>query len=93
MMPNAGRGLGREKVVLGSLEELQHRLVFKRRRIGEVDHDLRAGQGVFEPLAGNGVDAARGRGGDNLMAALAQNGDSLRADQPSAADDDDLHGV
>jgi hypothetical protein len=25
------------------------------------------------------------------MAALAQDGDSLRADEPSAADDDDLH--
>ena len=29
MMPDARGGLRREKVVLGSLEELQHRLVFK----------------------------------------------------------------
>src|SRR5260370_10734681 len=45
------------------------------------------------PLAGDGVDAAIGRGGDDLVAALAQNGDGLRADQASATDDDDFHGV
>src|SRR5262249_9617807 len=58
---------------------------------GEVDHDLRPGRGLFEPLGGDGVDARVWRGGDDLMAALAQNGDGLRADQASAADDDDLH--
>jgi len=31
------------------------------------------------------------RGGDQLVAALAQNGDGLRADQAGAAADDDLH--
>ena len=90
-MPDAGSCLRREKVAAGRLEELQHRLVFERRRIGEVDHHLRAGQGLFEPLAGDGVDAAFGRGGNDLVAALAQNGDGLRADQAGAADDDDLH--
>jgi hypothetical protein len=59
---------------------------------GEVDHHLRASQGPFKPLAGDGVDAALGRGGDDLVAALAQNGDGLRANQSGAADDDDLHG-
>jgi hypothetical protein len=62
------------------------------RRIGEVDHHLRAGHGLLEALAGDGVDAAVGRGGDDLVAALAQNGDTLRADQAGAADDEDLHG-
>ena len=52
-----------------------------KERIGEVDHHLRARQGLFEPLAGD------------LVAALAQNGDGLRADQASSADDDDLHGL
>src|SRR5215813_7769337 len=85
MVADARRGLRREKVAAGGLEEYQHRLVFKRGRVGEVDHHLRAGQGLFEPLAGNGVDAGIGRSGDDLMAALAQNGDGLRAD------DDDLH--
>src|SRR6185312_8633236 len=91
MVPDAGCGLRREKVAPGGLEELQHRLVFKRGRIGEVDHHLRAGHGLFDALAGDGVDAAIGRCGDDLVAALAQNGDGLRADQARAAYDDDLH--
>jgi hypothetical protein len=81
MVADARCGLRRHKVAAGGLEEFQHRLVFKRGRIGEVDHRLRAGQGVFEPLAGDGVDAAIGRGGDDLVAAPAQNGNGLRADQ------------
>src|SRR5262245_12038549 len=44
---------------------------------GEVDHHLRAGYGLLEPLAGDGVHAGIGRGGDDLVAALAQNGDGL----------------
>ena len=35
---------------------------------------------------------AIGRCGDDLVTALAQNGDGLRADQAGAADDDDPHG-
>src|ERR1700693_2389907 len=61
--------------------------------MGEVDPHLRAGHGLFEALAGDAVDAGIGRGGDDLVAALTQNGDGLRADQASAADDDDLHGL
>src|SRR6516225_11295326 len=63
----------------------------KRRRVGEVDHHLRAGHGLFEALAGDGVDAGIGRGSDDLVAALTQNGDGLRADQASTADNYDLH--
>src|ERR1700735_4168639 len=91
MMPNARRYLGREKVMFGSVEEFQHRLVFKRRRIGEVDHCLRGGQNLSEPFAGYGVAPAIGGGADDLVAALAQDGARLRADQAGAADDDDLH--
>jgi hypothetical protein len=32
-MPDAGRGLRRENVAAGGLEEFQHRLVLKRERI------------------------------------------------------------
>ena len=39
------------------------------------------------------VMAAAGRGGDDIVATLAQNGNGLRADQAGAADDDDLHGL
>src|SRR5215831_6962503 len=93
MVPDAGCGLRREKVAPGGLEEFQHRLVFKRWRIGEVDHHLRAGHGLLDTLAGDGVDAAIGRGGEDLVTALAQNRDGLRADQAGAANDDDLHGL
>ena len=59
----------------------------------EVNHHLRTRQGLFEPLAGNGVDAALGRGSSDVVAALAQNSDALRADQAGATDDNDLHGL
>jgi hypothetical protein len=39
---------------------------------------------VAAPLAGDGVDAALGRSGDDLVAALAQNSDGLRINQASA---------
>src|SRR6185312_9816293 len=90
-MPDAGFLLRREKVALGSLEEVHDGLVFERWRIGEVDHDLCAAQGPFEPLAGDGVDARIWRGRENLVTARAQNGDGLRTDQAGAADDYDLH--
>src|SRR3954468_22885647 len=93
MVPDAGCDLCREKVAPGGLEELQHRLVLERGRIGEVDHHLRTGHSLFKALAGDRVYAAIGRCGNDLVAALAQNGNSLRADQASAADDDDLHGL
>jgi len=41
MASDPGSGFRREKVAAGGFEELQHRLVFKPGRIGEVDHDLR----------------------------------------------------
>jgi hypothetical protein len=93
MVPDARCGLRREKVAAGGFEEFQHRLIFKRGRIGEVDHHLRAGHGLLEPLAGDGIDARVRRGADDLAAALAQNGYGLRADQAGPADDDDLHGL
>ena len=91
-MPNAGCGLRREKVATGGLEELQHRLVLKRWRVGEIDHHFGAAHGLFEALAGDRVDTVLRRGREHLVVALAQNGDGLRADQAGAANDDDLHG-
>jgi len=93
MVADSRGGLRCEEVAAGGLEELQHRLVFERGRVGEVDHRLRAGHGLLEALAGDGVDAAVGRGGDGLVAALAQDGDGLRADQAGATDHEDLHGL
>ena len=51
------------------------------------------GHGLFEPLAGDAVDTAFGRAGDNLVTLFAQNGDGLRADQAGAPDNDNLHGL
>src|SRR5215469_14362982 len=93
MVPDARCGLRREKITAGGLEECQNRLVFERGRIGEVDHHLRAGHGLREPLASDAVDSAFRRSGDGLVAALAKDGDGLRADQAGAADDDDLHNL
>src|SRR5689334_17764479 len=92
MMPDAGRFLRRMKVAAGGLEELQHRLVLERGRVGEVDDHLDAGHRLLEPLPGDAVDAALGRGGDDLVAALSQYRGGLRADQAGAAVDEDLHG-
>src|SRR5690348_5853768 len=91
MMLNTGSGLRREKVAAGRLEEFQDRLVLPRRRVRQVDDNLSAGKRFSQPLAGDGVDAGIGRGGESLVAALAQNGDGLRADQAGATDNDDFH--
>src|SRR4051812_11228656 len=44
-----------------------------------------------EAFAGDGVDAEPGRCRDGLVALLREPGNELRADEPAAADDDDLH--
>src|SRR5262249_18465726 len=93
MVPDARYGLRREKVAAGGLEEFQHRLVFERGRIGEVDHHLRAGQGLDEPLAGHRVDARVWRSRNALVTLLLQLRDALGADQAGSADNDDLHGL
>ena len=73
VVPDAGGGLRREKIAAGGLEECQHRPVFKGGRGGEVTHHLCAGHGFYEALAGDAVDAGLGRGGEDLVATLAQN--------------------
>ena len=62
-------------------------------RIGEVDRRLRAGHGLFDHLAGDGVDAAFERAGDDLVPLFAQNGDGLRTDQAGVSYNDNLHGL
>src|SRR4029077_14321471 len=61
------------------------------RRIRQVDDNLSADKRFRQSLTSDGVDAGIGRGGEGLVAALAQNGNGLRADQAGAPDDDDLH--
>jgi hypothetical protein len=81
-VPDARRGLRHKKVAAGGRGKFQHRLVFELERVGEVDHHMCPGHDLFEPLAGDGVDTALRRGGDDPVAALARNRDGLRADQP-----------
>jgi hypothetical protein len=71
VMANAGGLLRRKKVALGSLEKLQYRLVFERRRIGEIHNDLCPHKNLVEPLAGERVDPALGRCCDHLVTTLA----------------------
>src|SRR5215468_9602372 len=55
-----------------------------KKRIGEVNHHGRVDHGFFEPFTGDGVDAALGRGGNDLVAVLR------RMATAGAADHDDL---
>src|SRR5205823_13856696 len=48
-------------------------------------------EGPGEPLAGEGVDARGGGGGVRLVAPLPEDRHELLADEPAAADHDDLH--
>jgi hypothetical protein len=57
MVPNAGCGLGREKVAAGGLEEFQYRLVLPRRCVRQVDDNLSAGERLRQSLTSDGVDA------------------------------------
>src|SRR5688572_4399048 len=72
-------------------KEFQHRLAFKRRRVGKVDQHLRAGHGLLKALASDRVHTGIRRGCEDIVTTLAQNRHGLRADQAAAADHDDLH--
>ena len=61
MVPDASRDLSRNQIAAGGLEEFQHRRVFERRRIGEVDHDLWAGHNRREAFSGPEAFAAQCR--------------------------------
>jgi hypothetical protein len=93
MVAHTGWLLDCQEVADRGREELQHRLVLERGRVGHVDDDLGAGQDFGDPFAGNGVDARLRRCRDRLVALLGQPGDHLGADQAAAADHDDLHRV
>ena len=83
--------LGDEQVVGRGREEVERRRVLEVGRVRHVDDDRCAVERRGEPFAGDRVDAEPGRGRDGLVAVLGEPGDDLRADQPGAADDDDLH--
>ncbi|MCY1228237.1 hypothetical protein D9M72_405390 [compost metagenome] len=93
MVFDAGSLFRRKQVAAGGLEELEHRLVLEGGRVGEVDDHLATGKRLGETFAGDGVDARIRRGGNHLMALLAQAFDRLGADQARSADNDDFHEI
>jgi len=92
VVPDAGGLLGGQQVAGGLVEGLHHRVVRPGGRVRHVDDHVRARERLGEPLAANGVDA-RGRGGGNrLVATFAEDRHEFPADEPAAADHDDLRG-
>ena len=91
VVPDPGRRLGGQQVAGGRVEELHHRRVRPGRRVRHVHDHVRARERLGEPLAGEGVDARGGGGRNRLVALLAEDGHELLADEPAAADHDDLH--
>src|SRR5262249_12475181 len=90
VVPDAGGRFGGEEVPSRSLEELQHRLVLPRGRVGHVHDDPCACERSGQPLTRDGVDTGGGGGRHNFVPALAKAPHELLADEPAAADHYDL---
>src|SRR5690606_6379127 len=71
--------------------EGQRRLVFERRRIGEIDDNVRAVERFGQALAGYRIDAGARRGGQGFVPLAVQDIDDFRPDQAGPTDDYDLH--
>ena len=93
VVADAGVALGREQVARRGGEELPHRVVVPDRRVGDVDDDVGARHHLGEALAGDGVDARRGRRRHRVVPLRLQPADDVAPDPPAATDDDDLHDV
>ena len=88
-MLDAGLLLSFEDVLGGGHEEDHDVVVREGRRVGHVDHDVGAGQGVVQSFAGQDVDAGPRRGRYRVVTVGIELLNDLRADQPGSADDDD----
>ena len=60
IVANPGCGLGVEEVVAGGREERHDLVVGERGRVGDVEHDIGAGDGLGDAFSRDGVDAGRG---------------------------------
>src|SRR5262249_55968643 len=80
-----------EDVAVRSLEELKHRLVLPRRRVRHIDDDVRPGERLGQPIAGDGVEPRRWGGRHGLVAPHAQERDQFLANKPGPANYYDLH--
>jgi hypothetical protein len=91
MVPHAGGTFRSKKVSAWCLEEVQYCRVLPRRRVRYVNDNLSADQRFSQSFTSDGVDAGRRWGRHDLMTILPKVVHELSADEPAAADDDDLH--
>ena len=82
---------GDQQVVGRGREEVERGRVLEVGGVRDVDDDRGAVERRGEPFTGDRVDAEARRGRNSLVALLSELGDDLRADEPGATDDDDLH--
>src|SRR3546814_13383550 len=91
MMADAGFCSGCLDISAGRPEEVHRGLVFERRRVGQVDQNVRPGERFCEALSSYRVDTRPGRRSDCFMPRLAELLYNLRTDQPGTSNYDDLH--
>src|SRR5215472_7912256 len=91
MVAHAGGTFRSQQVTARCLEELEDCLVFPYRRVRHIDDDFGAVERFGQTLAGDGVYARIGGGGEHVMAALAEVLHEFRSDEAGASDDDNLH--
>jgi len=80
-----------EQALRGRAEEVGDGRFVERRRVGDVDDDVRPAHRLIEALARDGVDPGASRRGDDVVSLFTQPRDEPRAHQPTAACNDDLH--
>src|SRR3546814_13350306 len=91
MMADAGFCSGCLDISAGRPEEVHRGLVFERRRVGQVDQNVRPGERFCEALSSYRVDTRPGRRSDCFMPRLAELLYNLRTDQPGTSNYYDLH--
>ena len=87
----AGDDLCCQQIAAGGLKEFHDGLVFKRWRVGKINHDIRVAQGLFQSFTCNGIDARGRRSSNDLMPGLANFGNYFASDEACASNNDDLH--
>jgi hypothetical protein len=87
---DAGGGGGRHEIVRGRLEERERGIV-ERRRVSDVDNDVRAFQRLGQAPPAEQVHTGGERVRHRLVPARIEDLDYLRPDEPGPADDSDLH--
>src|SRR6185369_2915000 len=90
-MPHTSRGFIREEVASRGLKKIHHCCILERRRIRDVDNNLRSLEHISQSLAGKSVDTRIRCRCQSLMSKRHEFCDELRSDKPSAPDNYNLH--